>query len=100
MSTSADRRYRSRSYPTRTSHDSLTGLAHRMLVTTRWDCSTSTSTISSRSYVGGSIGVHLAAPGESVADALHPADQAMYSVKRARPGRSIPAQPDRRRPHD
>lgn len=35
-------------------------------------------------YVRGSIGVHLAAPGDSVADTIRAADQAMYAVKNAR----------------
>jgi diguanylate cyclase (GGDEF)-like protein len=36
------------------------------------------------SYVRGSIGVHQAAPGDSVADTIRAADQAMYAVKNAR----------------
>ena len=35
-------------------------------------------------HVSASVGVHLAAAGESAADALHAADLAMYKVKGAR----------------
>jgi diguanylate cyclase len=35
-------------------------------------------------HVSASVGVHLAAAGESAADALHAADVSMYKVKGAR----------------
>jgi diguanylate cyclase (GGDEF)-like protein len=39
--------------------------------------------------VRGSVGVHLGAPGDQVADALDLADQAMYAVKNARSSRTL-----------
>ena len=47
--------------------------------------------------VGGSIGIHFAAAGESVSEAIHLADQAMYAVKASRHDRGTvtpPAHPD------
>jgi diguanylate cyclase (GGDEF)-like protein len=38
-----------------------------------------------QTYVGGSIGVHLAAVGDSLDDTIRHADQAMYAIKKARP---------------
>jgi diguanylate cyclase (GGDEF)-like protein len=39
--------------------------------------------------VGASVGLHLAAPGESASESLHRADEAMYAIKRAQANQSV-----------